>query len=178
MKKIISFVFLFICCCLQFTSCNSVPPEKYFAVAVLNTNMFFGFANNGQLREFESPSAKLSGNNGETMPMKRSEAINTKIQFVETNFERVEDLKETEDTKDMLTASRALYGYVLPVYKNEYVQLADLYDSGAPKDQIQSLSNSIHDKYSSGYETLYNNLIKTGKIYAEKNNIKVNWGVY
>ncbi|MEO8210984.1 MAG: hypothetical protein ABI840_10510 [bacterium] len=178
MKKIISAGFFILFSCIQFTACNSVTPEKYFGIAVLNTNMLFGFAGDGQLRQLESPSAKMSGNNGETVPMKRGEELNTKIQFVEENFGKLEDLKETEDTRDMLAASRALYEFVLSVYKNEYVQLADLYDSGAPKYQTLSLSNSIHDKYSSGYEKLYDNLIKTGKIYAEKNNIKVNWGVY
>lgn len=41
--------------------CNSVTPEKCFDIAVLNSNMLVGFANEGQIRELESPSVKMSG---------------------------------------------------------------------------------------------------------------------
>ena len=37
--------------------------------------MLFGFADDGFLRELQSPSAKLSENNNEPVTMKRSEAI-------------------------------------------------------------------------------------------------------
>lgn len=162
----------------MFTSCSKTSPEKYFDIAVLNTNMLNGFASTGMMRELESPSVKMSENNGETVPMKRSEVLNAKIEYIESSFENLKDLKKTDDTKDLIEASLALYEYVLPVYKTEYIQLANLYDSNSPAEQIQSLSNLIKDKYSSGYVERFNKLIGLGKLYAEKNNIKVNWGVY
>jgi hypothetical protein len=131
MKKYIPAGLLFFCCCLLFTACNTATPERYFGVAVLSSNMFQGFADEGQLRDFESPSVKMAENNGQPVPMQRSEVIGTKIEFVEGNFKDLKDLKETADTKDILQNSLALYEYVLPVYKNEYVQLAKLYDTGA-----------------------------------------------
>lgn len=177
MTKKHSAIALLFFCCLHFTGCSSDTPEKYFSIAVLNTNALNGFANQGMLRELESPSVKLSETSSEPVPMKRSEAVNSKIEFAETNLEKIKGLKETEDTMDMLEASQALYEFIIPVYKKEYMQLAELYDAGAPQDRIQSLSASIHDKYSSRYDELYNKLIDIGKKYAEKHNIKVNWGV-
>jgi len=121
--------------------------------------MLFGFADDGFLRELESPSVKLSENNSEPVPMKRSEVINMKIQQIESNFEKLQELKETEETKDMITSSLGLYKYVLPVYKNEYVQLAELFDRSASEDQIQSLSNTIHNKYHEHFSELTNKLM-------------------
>ena len=174
MKKIVHPVILFFCSCLLFIACSKVTPEKYFNTAVLNSNLLSGFANNGMLRQLESPSLKLGEDHG-TVQMKRIEVINDKIKFIEENFEKVKDLKETEDTKEILRASIALYEFVLPVYKKDYVQLAESFDKGAPEDQIKSESAAIH-KYISKYDELYKKLISAGKSYAEKNNIKVNWG--
>lgn len=177
MKKFASYGLLFYSCCLILISCGTVPPEKYFSIAVLNTNLLFGFANNGMYRQLESPSLKLGEDHG-TVVMKRSEIINEKIKSIEESYEKVKDLKVTEETEEIIKASIALYEYVLPVYKNEYTQLAESLDKGIPEDKIQSESRAIHDKYYSGFTELNNNLISAGKLYAEKNNIKVNWGVY
>ncbi len=75
----------------------------------------------------------------------------------------------------MLATSVSLHEYILQVYKNEYQQLAKLYDESAPTEQIQSLTQTIHDKYYPCFDELYNKLIAIGKSYAGKNNIKVNW---
>jgi len=77
----------------------------------------------------------------------------------------------------MLHASVAVYEYVLPVFKNEYVQLAKLYDDGATKEQIASLSKSIQDKYFLGFKDRIDSLIAAGKIYAAEHQIKVNWDI-
>ena len=168
--RIICFFFLLLC-----TSCNSVSPEKCFEIAVLNSNMLVGFANQGQLRELESPSVKLPENGGEPVAMKRSEVIESKADFVETNLKKLQGLKETEDTKEMVQASLALHEYILPVYKTEYQQLARLYDEGASKESIEAQAQAIHDKYAPKFDELYDKLISIGKSFAERHNIKVNW---
>jgi hypothetical protein len=174
MKKLIQSVFLLICC-LLFINCSNTTPEKYFNIAVLNTNLLSGFASNGMLRQLGSPSVKL-GENNETVQMKSTEIIKDKIKFIEENFGKVKDLEETEDTKEMIQASIALYEFVLPVYKKDYLHLAESLDKGESEDKINSESQTITEKYFSKYDELYKKLISIGKIYAEKNNIKVNWG--
>ncbi|MBL8006886.1 MAG: hypothetical protein JNJ56_05100 [Ignavibacteria bacterium] len=173
MKKIIPPVITVIYF-IMITGCSSVTPEKYFDIAVLNTNLLSGFAGNGMYRQLESPSVKL-GDNNETVPMKRSEIINSKIKFLEENYEKLKGLKETEDTKEMIQASAALYEYVLPVYKKDYSNLAGLFDNGAPDEQVRKESQVINDKYFSTYDELYKKLISIGKVYAERHSIKVNW---
>ena len=165
-------------CCLLLCSCNTATPENYFDQAVLNTNMLMGFANDGFERQLEQPSVKLvEGTKDQTAPMKRKEVVDNQIQFVDESFAKIKNLKETDDTKDMLKASIAVYEYVVPVYKNEYVQLAKLYDENAPKEQIESYAKSINDKYSAGFEQRLNALINIAKPYAARHNINVKWDI-
>lgn len=87
----------------------------------------------------------------------------------------MKSLKVTDDTKEMIDASIKLYEYIIPVYKNEYSELALLYDNSAPEEQIVKMTNSIHDNYFRGFTERYSKLISAGKTYAEKNSIKVHW---
>jgi bacterioferritin (cytochrome b1) len=169
-------VLLCLCFSLFFTACNNTSPERYFGIAVLNSNSFMGFADEGQLRQMQSPSAKADAN-GNPVAMKRKEELDQKIFFMEEELAKLKDLEETDETKEMLQASLALFEYVIPVYKNEYAQLANLYDMNAEKSLIDSKSKSIHDKYFTRYDELYNKLIVIGKLYAKNNSIKVNWNV-
>jgi len=177
MKKSIFFS-LFIICCSLFTACNFATPENYFDIAVLNCNMMHGFASDGLQYELDNPSVKLvEGTKDQTAYMKRKEIIDNKTQSLESNFKKIKSLKETDDAKAMLQASVALYEYVLPVYKNEYRQLARLYDEGASKEQVEALEKSIEEKYYPTFETLFNKLTAEAKPYTAKNNIPVNWDV-
>ena len=174
MKQCILSAALFFC--LFFSACTPIPAEKYFGVAVLSSNFLVGFANSGQLRELESPTVKMSEKNGQPEAMQRKEVIGSKIEYVEKNLQNLKELKETADTKDILQASLALHEYVLPIYKNEYGELAKLYDEGASKERIQQQAQLIEEKYFAHYDQLFNRLIAVGKLYAEKHAIKVNWG--
>lgn len=99
-------------------SCDTATPEKYFAVAVLNCNLMHGFAGPGLRRELESPSIKLTNAaTGESAPMKRKEVIDGKIQSLTEDQGKIKELRQTEDTAEVLQTSLALYEYVLPTFK-------------------------------------------------------------
>jgi hypothetical protein len=136
--------------------------------------MIVGFANDRLLQELESPSVKLVEDN-KTATMQRSEVIQSKIDFSEDVLKKLKGIKETGDTKEMITASTALYNYMLPVYKTEYQQLAKLYDEKASTESIQVQAQAIHDKYYQGFDALYNKLITVGKAFAQQHNITVHW---
>jgi len=163
----------------MFISCNKLSPENYFNITVLNCNMIHGFAGNGLLREFESPSVKMVGNDKDSYsPMKRKDILDDRIQTITSNLTRVKQLNETAETKEIIAASEELYEYVLPVYENEYRELTRLYDDEASEESITSYAQLIHDKYYAGYAELLNKLIAAGKSFAEKHNIPVNWDVH
>ncbi len=177
MKKQIATLVLFAACC-TLPACNMATPENYFDRAVLSCNMMAGFANDQFHRQLAEPSVKLKeGTKDQTEPMKRKEIIESHIQFVEESFSKVKNLKETDDTRDMVKASIALYEYALPVYKNEYTQLARLYDDGASTQQITTLVQSIIDKYAAGFGERYNAVMNAGKPFAAKHNINVQWDI-
>src|SRR5687768_5219484 len=122
MKVSHQLTFIFLSLSILFTSCNSLSPEKTFEIAVLNSNMIVGFASDRLSRELESPSVKLVENN-KTETMKRSEVIQSKIDFSEEVLGKLKGMKTTDDTKEMINASVAVYEYILPVYKTDYQQL-------------------------------------------------------
>lgn len=163
--------------CLVLTSCNLSSPEKNFDVAVLNSNMITGVSGDGLMNDLESPSVKLvEGSKSDVAPMTRKETIELKISHMEENIKKLSKLTETADSKEMIQTSASLHEYVLAIYKNEYRELAKMYDEGAPKEQIQIKAQSIHDKYNARFEELFGKLTMLGKSYAEKHNIPVKWG--
>ena len=163
--------------CLFFTACNRPSPEKAFDVAVLNSNMLIGFANEGMERELTSPTMKMGKTKDEFFPMKRSEVVETKTKFVEENYEKLKAFQLTDETKEIVQESLAMHELILPVYKNEYKQLARLYDEGAPKEEVEKLQQGIQEKYFPKFEVLYSKLINSGKLYAKEHHIKVNWAM-
>lgn len=106
-------------------------------------------------------------------PVTRMEVVKEKLARVEENFQKVKDLGSNEEAADMLKAAATLYEFVIPVYKNEYTQLAALYDANAPAEKIAAAEKNITDTYAARFEELYNNVVKTGTAYAEKNGIEV-----
>ncbi len=173
MKNIIALLLVFSIAFILL-SCGNPPPQQVFGIAVLNSNLLFGFAGSGMQRELASPSEKLTDEKtGASAPMKRAEVVKTKLEAVETNYGKVKALSSNEDAKEMLNASLALYEFAIPVYKNEYTQLARLYDEGASTDQIAALEKTIPEKYGARFEELYKSLGTAGKAYAAKHNIPV-----
>jgi hypothetical protein len=169
---------IIISCIAVLTSCNDTNPETQFGIAVLNSNMMQGFASDGLQREMESPSVQMiDGDKDKFAPMKRNEIIQNKIASLESNFSKLKKLKETSDNRQLLKASRDLYNYVLPVYKNEYLQLAKLYDEGSSNETIGSYTTAIHDKYYNDFIALHEKLVAEGKPFAQKHGINVQWDI-
>ena len=165
------------CISLLTISCNAPDPQRYFDVAVLSANMISDFG--GRLEyELANPSVTLvEGTKDQTRPMKRSEIMEQKIKFVEDHLKDIKDLKETDDSRDILKASISLHEYTIPIFKTEYVQLAKLYDDEAPKEEIATYQQAIWEKYGNRFGQLFDALTEAGKKYATKHDIKVNWDV-
>lgn len=162
----------------QFTACTDSSPENVFNTAVLSCNTIYDFANEGLLRQLESPSVRMiNGDINNVAPMKRKEVIDDKIQSVTAYHNKLKKLNENSDSKEVIQASRALYDYVLPVYKKEYMELARLYDEGAAKETIASYAQTIEDKYYPGFANLFDKVTAAGKLYAKKHNINVQWDI-
>jgi hypothetical protein len=159
-------------------SCDPATPNDYFGRAVLNLNMFHDFAGARMDGELKQPSMRLADGGGkEVVQMTRKEVVDDKVEFAEASYEKVRKLKETEETREMLQASKAVYEYILPVYRNEYRELAKLYDNKAPQTEIDVLSGNIRQKYADGFRTRMDAVVTAAKPYAERHGLKVQWDV-
>lgn len=170
MNKLCMFLFG----CMLITSSCSHSAREYFDQAALNCNTLYGFAGYELQRDLALPQEKLVDEKTMKMaPVTRAEVVQGKLQRVEENYQKVKKLGSNADADAMLKASTAIYEFVIPVYKNEYTQLAALYDNNAPAEKIAAAQKEITDKYAARFELLYNNVIKEGTVFAEKNGIEV-----
>ncbi len=160
------------------TSCTPDSPQKFFEQAVLNTNLVndfdpktFGKSLEQYTIEYPNvPASKKKGNEAQ-------EVVNMKVLSVERALKNIKALSATDDeTKAIKENSIALFETVLPVYKNEYLQYAKLCDQKGPADQKAALLDKIEQNYAPKVYELLDALYQKGKVYAEKNNINVNWG--
>lgn len=162
------------CLSLLLVACESTTPQQYFSRAVLNVNLLYGFAGDVMHNQLATPGVKLvDAKTGATAPAKRAEVLKDKLDAIEASYAKVKALKSTDDTREMLQASTALYEFVLPVYKNEYRQLAALYDENAAPDKIAALTRTITEKYAPKFQEMHRALITVGKTYAAKHGIMV-----
>jgi uncharacterized protein YcfL len=160
--------------CFLLAGCSSKTPRQYFEQASLNCNLLYGFAGYELKRDLSMPQEKLVDEKTMKMaPVTRTETVKEKLVRVEENYEKVKALGSSDDSKEMINASLALYEFVLPVYKKEYVELAALYDGNAEAGKIEAATKNITDKYAAKFEELYNNVVKSGTSYAEKHGIEV-----
>jgi len=171
MKKSIALLFV---AGILITSCSN-SPQEYFNQAALNCNTLYGFASDYEIkRDLGIAQEKLvDANTMKMAPMTRAEVVKDKLTRAEENYSKVKKLGNNAAADEMLKASRALYEFVIPVYKNEYTQLAALYDANAPEDKIVAAIKNITDKYATKFEALYSDAITKGIAYAEKNGIEV-----
>ena len=111
------------------------------------------------------------GNKNNFAPVKREEVMDDKIQIVTPDLDKAKQLKETNETKDLLKASVVLYDYVLP-HPKKNTSSSRLYDEAISKESITIYAKSFMIN-TIGYEELIANLICAGKSYAAAHNIQV-----
>ncbi|MFC3559766.1 hypothetical protein [Pedobacter jamesrossensis] len=163
---------------ILFLSACSETPEKFFDIAILNTNMINDFASpdlarhiNDETKEFpDIPSSKKNGTEA-------AANIKNKILYLEQSLDKVKKLSASgAEEEEIKKLSTQLYELVIPVYKNEYLAYAKLCDSKGSDDEKDAMIKNIDQKYGERFEQNFNALMDKGKVYAKENNIQVNWG--
>jgi hypothetical protein len=162
--------------CLFLQSCSE-PADKFFGVAVLNTNTINDFGTStlakhisDETLEFpDIPSSKKKGDEAVI-------SVSNNILYMEKSLKDIKALSASDDSrKEIKEKAIALYEFAIPVYKNEYTAYARLCDSKAPQAQKDEILNTIEQKYSAEFESRYAELLAKGKVFADENNIPVDW---
>lgn len=156
-------------------SCTETA-DKFFGIAVLNTNSISRFATpamareiNGQTIEYpDIPSSKKKGDEAVTY-------IKNQILYIEKSLKDIKALSAGGERKAIQDQAIALYEFVLPVYKNEYTAYAKLCDAKGTQEQKDKLIKAIEEKYNTEFEKKYSILLENGKAFAEENNLNVKW---
>jgi hypothetical protein len=157
-----------------FSSCGSNSPVQYFNTAALSCNLIAGFGS----RDIDQYlTYKPSVYNPQT---KKADTISFKeniqkyfLENVEANYKKVKALKETDETRPMIESSLALYEYVLPKYKNEFMSIAQMKDENKPKSEIDNAIAEFVNKYGEEFSKKYSAFLDIALAYAKKNNIDV-----
>ncbi len=151
-------------------------PDKFFGIAVLNTNTITDFAtprlakhiSDSTIEYPDIPSSKKNGDEAVAY-------VGNQILYMEKVVKDIKGLTENSSTKDIIKESLELYAYVLPVYKNEYMAYAKLCDAKGSKEEKEAMAKQIEDKYAEAFEAKYSSLMEKGKAYADEHNLNVKW---
>jgi hypothetical protein len=170
MKRIVLWATIIV----AFNSCGSETPVQYFNTAALNCNLIAGFGS----RDIDQYlTYKPAVYNPQT---KKSDTITFKeniqkyfLANVEANYNKVKALKLTGDTKQMVESSLALYAYVLPKYKTEFMAIAQMRDENKPKSEVDNAIAEFVNKYGDEFSKKYSAFLDIALAYAKKNNIDV-----
>ncbi|KIA94107.1 hypothetical protein OC25_10975 [Pedobacter kyungheensis] len=144
-------------------------PEEYFDQAALNTNDISRFGT----YYFEGYQKYLKSTSGSGKVTSCEEYLKNSISRAETNLEKVKQLKQTTETRQMLEASITLYSYVLTSYKSEHLEIAKMIDMHEPEAQINQALTSLDNKPYNAFIDKYNKLWKLASKYAKDNKIEV-----
>ncbi|MBB6274132.1 hypothetical protein HDF26_004605 [Pedobacter cryoconitis] len=160
---------------LLLQSCSETP-DKFFGIAILNTNNVARFATPALARQIDGETVEFADR--PSTKKKGDEALNSvknQILVIEKALKDVKALNAGGERKEIQDEAIGLYEFVLPVYKNEYTDYAKLCDARAPQEQKDKIIKAIQEKYNSAFEKKYSALLKKGKAFAEENNLNVTW---
>jgi len=162
---------------ILFSACTSLSPSQFFEKVVLNTNIIADFGTE-QFTSHLVAAAQYSDQNRDEEAREddraRNEAkfiVNAKISYLEKALENVKHISADKDNEDIKNIVIELFEYTLPVYKNEYMDLAKLCDTQADSKQIEELTQQIAEKYNDRVELLFSGLRVKAKAYVEKHQI-------
>lgn len=156
-------------------SCVIHTPNDYFNTAVLNMNELSDIAGCRQIKGLLATSDPVIYDDANNP---RAATYEEYVKWItvgrcEENLQNINELPETEETKAMLDASKALFEKALYIYKTEMPKIAALKDKGASQEEIDAACKAFDQQYGAELEVLYNNLFDLGMKYAKDNNLDV-----
>ncbi|GAA4785762.1 hypothetical protein GCM10023231_12050 [Olivibacter ginsenosidimutans] len=148
-------------------SCSKTRPEKYIAVTALNSNLVSTayrpmFLNELMERKYKN---QLPGTSAEEYVRDRA------IKPVDEAIEKVKQLKETAETKELIAAALEVMTYGKTIFEHEYKSIAELIDKERPLEEIDKAITEMYDNTETGMAERFDRLDTLALKYARANKV-------
>jgi hypothetical protein len=162
-----------------FQSCNTASPRKYIEVAVLNTNRITRMYQPGffsEMRELKNQNRLTVFENGKPKNGTAVEYVRqTAITPVEEYIAKVRVLKETDDTRDLLTASLDVLQYGKGIFESDYISIAKMLDEDKSQAEVDAAIQKLFETRDPEMEEKFKRLDGLAIPYAEKHDVPLEY---
>ena len=99
------------------------------------------------------------------------------IAELEKRQNTIAEIKENDDNKELLTASKDLFAYAIAKQKEGYLPIAKMKDEKASAEQIQKAIADFDASTNKDINTKFAALMDVAKAYIKKHNINAKIGI-
>lgn len=179
MKKTLnnSIILVLIVTSLFLTSCTNLSPEKTFEVAALNSNLLSRFGSKDINFKLESEPQIYDETQKKMIPSSYYDYFKFDITNLETQFKKIKEIKEDDDNRELLQASKDLFSYAITKEKEGYLPIAKMKDEKASPEQIEKAIADFDAATQSEIDTKFTKLMNVAKAYVAKHNINAKIGI-
>lgn len=179
MKKTLnnSIILVLIVTSLFLTSCTNLSPEKTFEVAALNSNLLSRFGSKDINFKLESEPQIYDETQKKMIPSSYYDYFKFDISNLETQFKKIKEIKEDDDNRELLQASKDLFSYAITKEKEGYLPIAKMKDEKASPEQIEKAIADFDAATQSEIDTKFTKLMNVAKAYVAKHNINAKIGI-
>jgi hypothetical protein len=179
MKKTLnnSIILVLIAASLVLTSCTNLSPEKTFEVAALNSNLLSRFGSKDINFKLASEPQIYDEAQKKMIPSSYYDYFKFDIANLETQLKNIKDIKEDDDNRELLQASKDLFSYAIAKEKEGYLTIAKMKDEKALPEQIEKAIADFDASTQNDIEAKFTKLMNAAKAYVEKHNIDAKIGI-
>lgn len=162
---------------LFLTSCTNLSPEKTFEVAALNSNLLSRFGSKDINFKLESEPQIYDETQKKMIPSSYYDYFKFDITNLETQFKKIKEIKEDDDNRELLQASKDLFSYAITKEKEGYLPIAKMKDEKASPEQIEKAIADFDAATQSEIDNKFTKLMNVAKAYVAKHNINAKIGI-
>jgi len=159
------------------TSCTNLSPEKTFEVAALNSNLLSRFGSKDINFKLESKPQIYDETQKKMIPSSYYDYFKFDITNLETQFKKIKEIKEDDDNRELLQASKDLFSYAITKEKEGYLPIAKMKDEKASPEQIEKAIADFDAATQSEIDNKFTKLMNVAKAYVAKHNINAKIGI-
>jgi hypothetical protein len=180
MKKVLNnsiIVLVLIAASMFSTSCTNLSPEKTFELAALNSNLLSRFGSKDINFKLESEPQVYDETQKKMIPSSYYDYFKFEITNLETQYKRITEINEDDDNRELLQASKDLFGYAIAKEKEGYLPIAKMKDEKASPEQIQKAIADFDASTQNDIDVKFAKLMTVAKAYTAKHNINAKFGI-